>query len=186
MGVLEKNWVLLKVYLIAGTLTFSGGMAMLPLIEKELVKKRGWIEKEALYSDAAIAQTLPGVIALNTAFLIGKRTNGVAGMLFAGLGAILPAFVLMSVATAFYQLMPKIGPLLWALTGVRATSAAFLFAAAYSIARFNLKTPLLKGIALFALIFAATNLISVPLILVIAAVLGMLFYRRPAAGKGGK
>lgn len=182
---MEKNWTLFKIYFAAGALTFSGGMAMLPLIEKELCKKRHWLEKEALYSDAAIAQTLPGVIALNTAFLIGKRTNGVAGMLFAGLGAIFPAFTLMALATAFYQMMPKEGPVLWALTGVRATSAAFLFAAAYTVARFNLKTWLLKGIALFAFVFAAWNLISVPWILVIAASLGAAFYRQPRKTKEG-
>lgn len=180
---MKRNWVLLKIYLIAGSLTFSGGMAMLPLIEKELVTKRGWLKRETLYSDAAIAQTLPGVIVLNTAFLVGKRVNGVAGMAFAGIGAISPAFIIMSLATFFYQLLPKSGPLLWALTGVRATSAAFLFAAAYSIARYNLKTPLLKGIAVFALIFALTNLISVPLILLVVALLGALFFRAPVKNK---
>lgn len=176
---MKKNWVLLKIYLIAGTFTFSGGMAMLPLIEKELCQKKRWIEKEALYSDAAIAQTLPGVIVLNTAFLVGMRINGLSGMLFAGLGAVFPAYTLMTLATIFYQTIPQSGPFLWALTSIRATSAAFLFAAAYTMARFNLQTNLLKCIALIAFVLSAWHLLSVPLILVLVAILGACFYRTP-------
>ncbi|WP_420196382.1 MgtC/SapB family protein [Lapidilactobacillus dextrinicus] len=57
-------------------------------IEKELCEKRIWLDKEVLYNDAAIAQTMPGVIALNNALLVGKRVNGVIGMLTAGFGSI--------------------------------------------------------------------------------------------------
>lgn len=56
--------------------------------EKELCEKRIWLDKEVLYNDAAIAQTMPGVIALNNALLVGKRVNGVIGMLTAGFGSI--------------------------------------------------------------------------------------------------
>lgn len=70
------------------------------------MRKKIWLDKEVLYNDAAIAQTMPGVIALNNALLVEKRVNGVIGMLTAGFGSIFPAVFLMSVATYFYQLLP--------------------------------------------------------------------------------
>lgn len=176
---MHKNWVLFKIYFMAGAFTFSGGLAMLPVIEKEF-SKEGWLDKETLYDDAAVAQTLPGVIAITNACIVGKRINGVPGMLSASFGAILPAFALMSLATYFYQMLPQEGPILTALTCIRATSAAFLFAAAFTVARFNLKTPLLKGLALFAFVSAFFQLLSTPWIIVIAAIVGLFFY------KGGK
>ena len=123
-------------------------------IEKELFEKRIWLDKEVLYNDAAIARTMPGVIALNNALLVGKRVNGVIGMLTAGFGSIFPAVFLMSVATYFYQLLPNSGPILTALMAIRATSCAFLFAACYSLASYTLETPLLKITALGSLILS--------------------------------
>ncbi len=171
----KKNLILFYVYLMAGTFTFSGGMAMLPLIEKELCEKRTWLDKEVLYNDAAIAQTMPGVIALNNALLVGRRVNGVIGMLTAGFGSIFPAVFLMSVATYFYQLLPNSGPILTALMAIRATSCAFLFAACYSLASYTLETPLLKIIALGSLILSFFSLIPVPGIILISAIIGLIF-----------
>lgn len=171
----KKNFILFFVYLTAGAFTFSGGMAMLPLIEKELCEKRTWLAKEKLYNDAAMAQTMPGVIALNNALLVGKRVNGTIGMLTAGFGSVFPAIFLMSLATYFYQFLPTTGPLLTALLAIRATSCAFLFAACYSLARYTLETPLLKIIALSALLFSLFSFISVPSIILISAILGLFF-----------
>lgn len=171
----KKNIILFYVYLMAGTFTFSGGMAMLPLIEKELCEKRPWLEKEVLYDDAAIGQTMPGVIALNNALLVGKRINGLPGMLVAGFGAVFPAVFLMSLATYFYQLLPNSGPILTALSAIRGTSAAFLFAACYSLARFNLETNMLKFIALGAFLLATFSLLPVPGIIILSALLGVFF-----------
>jgi chromate transporter len=67
---LKKNLVLLKAYLIAGTFTFSGGMAMLPVIERELVTKHHFLSKEELFESSLISQTLPGVIALTNACFV--------------------------------------------------------------------------------------------------------------------
>lgn len=171
---MKKNLILLKVYLLAGSFTFSGGMAMLPVIERELSEKHDLIDKESLYEYTTLSQTFPGVIALTNACFVGKKINGAIGMIFAGIGAILPAYVLMSIATLLYQLMPQQGPMLSALVAIRATSASFLFAAAYTIAKYNLKDGINIIIALFCFACTVLNLIGAPILIVLSALLGVL------------
>lgn len=170
---MNKNFILLKIYLLAGAFTFSGGMAMLPLIERELCEKYGLIDKESLYEYTALSQTFPGVIALTNACFVGKKINGTGGMIFAGIGAILPAYILMSLATLLYQILPQQGPVLSALTAVRATSASFLFAAAYTIAKYSLKDRVNIIIALICFICTALNLVKAPILIVISALIGI-------------
>lgn len=170
----HKNWLLFKVYLFAGTFTFSGGMAMLSVIERELCVKHQLIERQTLYEYTTLAQTFPGVIALTNACFVGKKINGTPGMLAAGFGAILPAFVLMSVATGLYQSLPQQGVILSILAAIRAASAAFLFSAAYSLARYNLRdvTTILLAVGCFLL--TLFNLVSAPLLIIAAGVVGIL------------
>ena len=175
---MEKNLILLKIYLLAGTFTFSGGMAMLPLIERELCERRGLIDKESLYEYTTLSQTFPGVIALTNACFVGKKINGISGMVFAGIGAVLPAYVLMSAATLLYQLLPQQGAVLSALSAVRATSASFLFAAAYTIAKYNLKDKINIITALVCFVCTMLNLVSAPILIVISFLAGMLIVFR--------
>lgn len=174
---MKKNFLLFKTYLLAGTFTFSGGLAMLPIIEKDLCQKYKLISKEDFYEYAALSQTFPGIIALNNAFLVGKKINGVAGMAFAGLAAVLPAYVFMAIAALLYNLIPKSGPVVAAMTGVRAASAAFLFAAAYTTARYNLKSIVNIFIAILCFILTLFSLLDVPVLIVLSALIGVLYMK---------
>ena len=78
-------WELFVAFLRIGGLTFGGGYAMLPMLEKEAVEKKGWITNEELLDFYAVAQCTPGIIASNTASLIGYRVKGTAGALGAAL-----------------------------------------------------------------------------------------------------
>ena len=171
---MQTNWRLFKVYLLAGTSTFSGGMAMLPVLERELCQKSQLISKDDLYEYTTLAQTFPGVIALTNACFVGKKINGTSGMLVAGLGAILPAFVLMSAATMLYQQLPQTGVILSVLTGIRAASAGLLFSAAYTLARYNLRDFWSIFLALACFGLTLFNLLSAPTLIIIAAVVGLL------------
>lgn len=175
---MQTNWRLFKVYLLAGTFTFSGGMAMLPVIERELCQKSHLISQADLYEYSTLAQTFPGVIALTNAYLVGKKINGTSGMLVAGFGAILPAFVLMSAATALYQQLPQTGVILSILTGVRAASAGLLFSAAFTLARYNLRDRWSLLLAFICLALTLFNLLSAPSLIILAALVGLLMGRR--------
>jgi chromate transporter len=83
---LKKNrfktlWELFVIFFKAGTFTFAGGLAMLPVIEKDVVEKYRLMPKEDFLEYATLAQTLPGVIALNCACFVGRRAGGFLGML---------------------------------------------------------------------------------------------------------
>lgn len=173
---MHKNFILFKVYLFAGTFTFSGGMAMLPVIERELCHKHHFISQEDLYEYTTLSQTFPGVIALTNACFVGKKINGTRGMLVAGLGAVLPAYVLMSLATLLYQLIPQDGLVLSMLSAIRATSAAFLFVAAYSIARYSLTSRTTRWLALFCFVFTVLQLLSAPMLIFLAALAGVALH----------
>ena len=69
---MNKNMTLFKVYLLAGTFTFSGGMAMIPVIERELCDKLNLITKKDLYEYTTLSQTFPGVIALTNACFVAR------------------------------------------------------------------------------------------------------------------
>jgi len=179
-------WPLFKIFFLAGTFTFAGGLAMLPVIEKDIVEKYKMMEKDDFVEYATLAQTLPGVIAVNCASFVGRRTAGTPGMLVASLGASFSAFVLMLVATIAVQFIPQTGPVVGAMDCIRAASSALILSAAFTLGAHNLKTAFAVIIMLAA--FSAVLLlnISTPIVIVAAGVVGYIYRRFFHKKKGGK
>ena len=170
-------WELFVVFFKAGTFTFAGGLAMLPVIERDVVLKYKLLAHEDFLEFATLAQTLPGVIAVNCASFVGKRTAGLAGMVVAVFGATISAFVLMLAATILLQAVPMDGPVVGAFRGIRAASAALVLAAAFTLGRFSIKDSFsaIVMIAAFVLvIFADVNIL---LIIIGAGLLGYIRHR---------
>lgn len=90
-------WQLFYTYLKIGTFTLGGGYAMLPLIQREVVDRKGWINEEEFLNMIALAQAAPGLIAVNSAIFIGWRVGGWRGVAGAVLGAVLPSFLIILV-----------------------------------------------------------------------------------------
>ena len=94
----EIFWSFLKI----GAFTFGGGYAMIPLIEAEMIQKRGWLTREDFINQLMLAQSIPGPIALNTAVFVGYKTRGTKGALAALVGVVIPSFVIiLAIATCF-------------------------------------------------------------------------------------
>ena len=91
-----------------GVMTFGGGYAMLPILQREVVDNKGWATEEELMDYFAIGQCTPGIIAVNTATFIGQKCKGVAGGILATLGVVFPSLIIISllagVITAFSHL----------------------------------------------------------------------------------
>ena len=91
-----------------GVMTFGGGYAMLPILQREVVDNKGWATEEELMDYFAIGQCTPGIIAVNTATFIGQKLRGAAGGILATLGVVFPSLVIISllagVITAFSHL----------------------------------------------------------------------------------
>lgn len=93
-------WQLFWTFFKIGAFTFGSGYAMLPMIEKEVVDRRRWFDKEAFYDQLSLAQSAPGPVALNTAVFVGYRQRGSLGAVIAVLGSVIPSFAIL-LAVAF-------------------------------------------------------------------------------------
>ncbi len=86
-----------------GSFTLGGGYAMIPLIEKEVVDKKRWLDKTSFIDLIAVAQSVPGVFAVNMAIFVGYKLKGVKGSIVTALGTILPSFItILTIALFFY------------------------------------------------------------------------------------
>ena len=113
---------LLELYLIfakIGSVNFGGGYAMLPLLERELVNKRGWTTMEELRDYFAIGQCTPGLIALNVSTFIGQKRKGVAGAVAAMLGFLTAPIAIILVIAAFLQNFAELEVVQHAFAGIR-------------------------------------------------------------------
>ena len=95
-------WQLFISFLKIGAFTFGGGYAMVPLIEREVIDKKGWVKREDFLDLLTVAQSAPGPIALNTAVFVGYRIRGLKGALSALMGIVLPAFVIILLVAIFF------------------------------------------------------------------------------------
>ncbi len=95
-------WKLFGIFTKIGAFTIGGGPAMFPIIEREIVTKRHWLDEDEFLDILSIAQSAPGVIAVNLAIFVGYRLGGVKGSIVASIGSILPSFIIiLLVATVF-------------------------------------------------------------------------------------
>ena len=83
-----------------GSFTIGGGLAMIPLIERETVQNKGWIKEEEISDVISLCQSVPGVIAINISIFIGYRRAGLMGAFFAALGVILPSFLIILILSS--------------------------------------------------------------------------------------
>lgn len=102
-----------------GGLTFGGGYAMLPMLQKEVVENRGWATEEELADYYAIGQCTPGIIAINTATFVGYRQFGVVGGIVATLGVVFPSLVIITIIAAFISNFADLPLVQHAFAGIR-------------------------------------------------------------------
>ncbi len=93
---------LFSTFLKIGIFTFGGGFAMIPLIEREIIERRGWIPQREFVDLLTIAQSAPGPIALNTAVFIGYKSRGYKGALAALSGVVLPSFAILLIVAIYF------------------------------------------------------------------------------------
>ena len=119
---LQLFWTFAQV----GVCTFGGGYAMLPILQREVVDKRGWVTAEELADYFAIGQCTPGVIAVNTATFVGAKRKGNLGGVVATLGVVFPSVVIIVLIAAFLKSFAHIPAVGHAFAGVRAAVVARL------------------------------------------------------------
>lgn len=163
-----------------GSFTFGGGWAMIAIIEREIVTKHHWIDKDDFLDLLAIAQAMPGILAVNISVTIGDKLRGVKGSICAALGTILPSFVIILIIAMF--LTPdtiKDNAVISAIfKGIRPAVVALIIAPVFTTAKaakINFKTAVIP-IAVALLIYSGIPFISNPITFIILGGLGGYCY----------
>ena len=151
---------LFTIFFKIGAFTVGGGYAMIPLIEAEIVTKKGWVTKEDFLDLLAIAQSAPGVFAVNIAIFIGYRLRGVRGCIVTALGAILPSFLII-LCIALFFLRFKENPTVEAIfKGIRPAVVAWIAAPTFNLAkaakinRYTIWIPIISALLIWLLGFS--------------------------------
>ncbi|MDR1352308.1 MAG: chromate transporter [Treponema sp.] len=160
-----------------GALTYGGGYAILPVLEKELIIKKKWITMEEVMDYYTIGQVTPGVIAVNTATFIGYKRKGIAGGIIATLGLIFPSFILISFVAVFLTNYAEIPAVRHAFGGIRIAVGALIADTIFKMIKGIFKD--FKAPAIFVIVLGLSAVLSAsPVLLVTAAgAAGFLLYR---------
>ena len=166
-----------------GVLTFGGGYAMIPILEREIVDRQGWASSEELMDYYAVGQCTPGVIAVNTATFIGYKTAGNPGGVIATLGVVFPSFVIISVVAGILTRFADIPAVKSAFAGIRVCVCVLIFNSVLKLYRSAVIDK--ATLAVFLLVLAGSFFFSLsPVLLVVCSALaGILLTNLGVRGK---
>ena len=164
-------WTFAKI----GVCTFGGGYAMLPILQRELVEKRGWVGEEELSDYFAIGQCTPGIIAVNTATFVGHKKKGASGGVAATLGLVFPCLVIIILIAAFLQNFAELPAVIHAFNGVRACVCALILSSVLKLRKSTVIDPPTLCIFVVVLVLAVVgNFVPFPEGTALAAVMGFV------------
>ncbi|WP_426350546.1 chromate transporter [Alloiococcus sp. CFN-8] len=160
-----------------GVLTFGGGYAMLPILQREVVEKKGWATDEELMDYYAIGQCTPGVIAVNTATFIGEKNKGWLGGIMATLGVVFPSLVIITVIAAFISNFSDLPVVKNAFAGVRVCVAVLIFNAVIKLWKSSVVDKATMVIFLLVLLGGILTDLSPILFVIFAGAAGIVISR---------
>lgn len=130
-------WDLFTSFFRIGLFTFGGGYAMLPMLQREVVEKRGWATEEELLNYFAVGQCTPGIIAVNTATFVGYKQKKTMGGVVATLGVVIPSIIIITAIAALLSNFAHIPAVQHAFSGIRIAVAALIVSAVIRLFRAN-------------------------------------------------
>jgi chromate transporter len=166
-------WTFIKI----GVMTFGGGYAMIPVLERELISKKGWTNLEEVMDYYTIAQVTPGIIAVNVSTFIGYKRKGPVGGVISTLGFLLPGVTLMAVISLFIKQFAEYPAVQHAFTGIRVAVGALILDTVIKLLKGVFKDK--KAVVIFILGFALSAIFSASPVFIIAGAgaAGFFLYR---------
>ena len=157
-----------------GVMTFGGGYAMIPILEREIVDKHGWASSEELMDYYAVGQCPPGIIAVNTATFIGQKNRGILGGIVSTLGLVFPSVVIISILAG---LITNFSHLVWvknAFAGIQVCVCVLIFNAVVKLLKKSVVDQ--RTAAIFAVVLVGSVFLdlSPAWFVIAAAVAGIL------------
>lgn len=157
-----------------GGITFGGGIAMLPMLERELVQKNGWTTENELLDYYAIGQCTPGIIAVNVATFVGYKRKGVVGSIFSTLGMIFFPLIIISVIALFISNLMHYEIVGHFLNGIRVVVAAIICNAVINLGKKSINSTLTLCITIFSFLLSFLLSFS-PILLVVLSTFAGIF-----------
>lgn len=157
-----------------GVMTFGGGYAMLPILQREVVDNKGWATDEELMDYFAIGQCTPGVIAVNTATFIGQKYNGIIGGIFATLGVVSPSLIILSLLAGVIDAFSHIIWIQYAFGGIRVCVCVLIFNAVSKLYQKAVVDFFTFGIFILVALGNCFTPISPVIFVIIAAICGII------------
>ncbi len=159
-----------------GAFSFGGGYAMLPLLEKEIIVKHGWMTSAEFVNIFAISEMTPGPIAVNSATFLGYNVAGIVGALVATFAVILPSFIVITILYKSIERFKKSKYMDWIFQGIRPVVLGLIAAAGISVAKtgiVDIKSLLIAASLFYGVSFKNLNPI---LAIVLGGLLGIFLY----------
>ena len=172
-------WESFKTFFKIGIFTLGGGYAMIPLIEEEVVNRHRWVSREEMLDLIAIAQSCPGVFAINIAIFIGYKLNKVRGAIATSLGTALPSFLIILIIAMFFHQFEDNKVVAAMFRGIRPAVVALIAVPTFNLGKraqlnkFTIWIPIISALAIWLLGVS-------PIWIIILAGLGGYIYGRIA------
>ena len=164
-------WELFITFAKVGVMTFGGGMAMLPILQREVVENKGWATDEELTDYFAIGQCTPGIIAVNTATFVGQKQQGILGGIVATMGIVFPSLIIISALAGVINTFSHLAWVQHAFAGIRVCVCVLIFNAVVKLWKKSVVDK--KTLALYAIILLASLLTDwSPVVFVVFAAAG--------------
>ena len=159
-----------------GVMTFGGGYAMLPILEREVVTNHGWTTSEQMLDYYAIGQCTPGIIAVNVSTFIGYKTRGVLGAIVATLGMVFPSMLIITALASVLKMFQDNEYVRKAFAGIRIAVCALMVSAVLGLVKkavSNIPTAIVAVASLLLQVFLGVS----PILIVVCAVtFGLIMY----------
>lgn len=174
ISLIDLFWTFFKINMV----TFGGGFVIMPIIKKDFVDKKGILEEHDMLDLIALAQSIPGAMAINTSMLVGHRLRGLKGAVISMIGASLPPLLVISVISFFYDAFQTNPVILAILRGMGGAVTAVMIVSAYSMMKGVLKhdKPFAIVMMIGSFLIAYLSEISVGYIMLVAAMIGYLYF----------
>lgn len=157
-----------------GVMTFGGGMAMLPILQREVVDTKHWVGEEELADYYAIGQCTPGIIAVNTATFVGQKKGGILGGILATLGVVFPSLIIISVLAGVITNFSHLKAVEDAFAGVQVCVCVLIFNAVTKLLKKSVIDKRTLGIFLLVLAGGIFLNISPVWFVILSALAGIL------------
>ena len=176
-------WTMFWTFAKMGVMTFGGGYAMLPILQREVVESKHWATEEELTDYYAIGQCTPGIIAVNTATFIGQKNRGILGGIVSTLGLVFPSVVIISILAG---LITNFSHLVWvknAFAGIQVCVCVLIFNAVVKLLKTSVVDRRTAVIFVVVLVGGVLLDLSPAWFVIAAAVAGILLKNLEVKGK---